>query len=268
MSDIDDDGRLVAFAEGKLDEAAARELQARLDVDAALRERLELIRKGGLQFDLAFRSLLAAAPVARMEKSLADLLEAHPIAGAKPWSRLWSGRSGPVAAAIALLIVGIAIGRFASFHPTSTPQQASSSESQDDWRDAVANYAELFTADSFAGHARDANAEASDLARLGGNLGVDLTPDRIAIAKGKFLGAQALNYDGAPLGLIAYADPNNRPILFCIIADGERDAGLKLESRGDFSLASWARGGRGYLVIERADQEQVADLARALMPKF
>ena len=43
MSEIDDDSRLVAFADGELDEAAARKLQARLAVDAALRERLALI---------------------------------------------------------------------------------------------------------------------------------------------------------------------------------------------------------------------------------
>jgi len=39
--------------------------------------------------------------------------------------------------------------------------------------------------------------------------------------------------------------------MFCIIANEAPAAPMRSERRGELSLASWSRGGRGYLVIGR-----------------
>ena len=269
MNEYDDEGSLVAYADGKLDEAAARQLEARIAVDPALRDRLTLIQNGGLPFASAFQTLLAAAPVARMEEALSALLAAHPLpAPGKNSPSPWRP-AARMAAAVALVVFGIGLGRLAPFWPTSSPQPVASSDKvPEDWRDAVAEYASLYTADTFATRPRDASAEAKDLEQLGAKLGVALTPDRVAISDGEFRGAQILSYGGAPLGQIAYADPTGLPILFCIMADNEPDAAIKVEPRGEYSSASWARAGRSYMVIARAPQDQVAHLAAELIPRF
>ena len=259
MDEMNDDATLVAFVDGRLDGDAARALRARLAGDAALGVRLALIRDGGALVAPAFQALLATAPVDAMQNSLARMLSA-PAARARRREPLtfWT-RGARVAAALALIAVGIAIGRLA---PTSF------TGAREDWRDAVAEYSGLYTARTFADTPPDAARELGDLARLGGEIGFDLPPDRIALANARFRGVQILNYNGAPLGQIAYVDPTGVPIFFCIIANGQPDAALQKASRGNMSMASWASGGRGYVVIARAPQAQVAEMAAALKPRF
>jgi anti-sigma factor RsiW len=269
MSEIDDDGLLVAFADGKLDVAASHALEGRLAVNAALRDRLADIRNGGVPFAPAFEALLATAPVARMEESLRALLNARPVSVAPNIAPFAWNRFTRVAAAITLLFLGIGLGRLAptwSRPPSQTV--ASSTTSPEDWRDVVAKYASLYTEDTFAAPTRDLAMEAAELDRLGAKVDVNLTPDRVSLANEEFRGVQILSYDGAPLGQIAYVDNSGRPTLFCIFANGAPDSAVKRESRGDYALASWASGGHGYMVIARGSQDQVAELAATLMPKF
>ena len=66
-----------------------------------------------------------------------------------------------------------------------------------------------------------------------------------------FTVAFMLSYKGSPLAAIAHVDAEGSPVMFCIIADDAPDAPMRSERRGELSLASWSRGGRGYLVIGR-----------------
>ena len=67
----DEDGRLVAFIDGVLDESARTALEERLAIDPALSERLTRLQDGGRPFAQAFNALLEEAPVQRLETSLA-----------------------------------------------------------------------------------------------------------------------------------------------------------------------------------------------------
>jgi hypothetical protein len=95
-----------------------------------------------------------------------------------------------------------------------------------------------------------------------------LTPERIALANLQFKGAQIFSYDGAPLGQLGYLDPATGPVLFCIIRDAEADAPIKAETREGFAVASWARAGRGYMLIGRLPVNQMAELANSLERRF
>ena len=79
-----------------------------------------------------------------------------------------------------------------------------------------------------------------------------------------FTVAFMLSYKGSPLAAIAHVDAEGSPVMFCIIANDARDAPMRSERRGELSLASWSRGGRGHLVIGRIPEERTAAFAETL----
>ena len=83
-----------------------------------------------------------------------------------------------------------------------------------------------------------------------------------------FASSRLLSYEGAPLGEIAYVDAHSSPVLFCVIANGGADTPNHSEKHGDLALSSWSHDGRGYLVIGRLPEEQVAELAQTLQARF
>ncbi|RFB81444.1 hypothetical protein [Methylovirgula sp. 4M-Z18] len=262
VSEMDDDAVLVAFVDGKLDDAATIALQARLANEPDLLLRLTQIRAGDVAFAPAFEALLAQAPTTRLEASLSQLLASHPVQAA-PRARGWR-----VAAALALLACGIVLGRFAPSWVAAPQSFIAANEQKEDWRMAVAEYAALYTTETFAGSPPDASAQADELARLGEKVGLTLRPDRIALSDAQYRGAQILAYGKAALGQIVYTDAAGHPILFCMIANGEADTGPHSENRGAFSSVAWAHDGRGYILIAPLPREKVAQMADALVPRF
>ena len=123
----------------------------------------------------------------------------------------------------------------------------------------------LYTAETFAPVAASPGA---GLSLVGAKLGLDLTPERVALANLQFKGAQIFDFHGAPLGQMGYVDAINGPVLFCIIGNGEPDAGMKAESLGEFAVASWSRAARGYLLIGRLPVGEMAELADSLERRF
>jgi anti-sigma factor RsiW len=105
------------------------------------------------------------------------------------------------------------------------------------------------------------------LALLSQKLGVALTPTSVALPDLTLKRADMLAYDGAPLGQVAYLDGAG-PVVFCIISNGEKDAPVSVEKRDDVTLASWGRGGRGYLVAGRLSPQRATALAQTLSARF
>jgi anti-sigma factor RsiW len=70
------------------------------------------------------------------------------------------------------------------------------------------------------------------------------------------------------MGEIAFVDTLGTPVLLCVIADGGADTPNHSEKRGELALTSWSRGGRGYLLIGRLPEDQVAGLAETLKVRF
>ena len=95
---------------------------------------------------------------------------------------------------------------------------------QDDWRQAVVGYMELYTPDTFVLPNPDSAAEARQLQAVSAKIGVDITPDKVAVPGLRYRTAFNLSYDGAPLAGIAYTHAGGAPVLFCVIANGELDA--------------------------------------------
>jgi anti-sigma factor RsiW len=264
MNADDDDAALVAFIDGELDEPTRRTMEARLASETNLRERLALLQDGGRPFAAAFQTLLEQAPVARLKASLPNSDDAIGQSPARRSPMFRLSRLG-AAAAIVLFGLGVAVGRLGPALLAPVGGEVTAGDQQEDWRQAVAEYMALYTSDTFdaAGPAGE-----GELAAVGAKIGLTLNFDRIALNDVEFRDAQILNYEGAPLGELAYVDPASGPLLFCIIRNSEPDSGAKSENRRGFAVISWAKAGRGYMLIGRLPATRMAELADSLRRRF
>jgi anti-sigma factor RsiW len=251
----DDDERLAALIDDELDESQKYSLLSRLAQDDALRERLEELRQDRTRLASSFDALLAQAPLSRLRAAIpaADVdLPPRAKRTAFGWLELAAG------IAIGLLLAGAASWiEFRGFRPE-----------RETWRSAVMEYMELYTPDTFTPLTPDSAAQAKQLQAVSAKVGVDLTPDKVAVPGLRYRTALNFSYDGAPLAEIAYTDAAGSPVLFCVIANGEPDASPRTVTREGVSYVTWSRGGRSYMFVGRMPEQQLADLAHPIVTRF
>lgn len=249
-----DDERLAALIDNELgpDEKAA--LLERLSRDEALRDRLTAMRADRDRLAGAFDALLAAAPVERLRGSLAAADR-----GSRPPRRRLSIGWLELAAGI---FIGVAIVGMASWLGLGPGSRG------DDWRQAVVEYVELYTPDTFALANPDDASAAKQLQAVSVRIGADLTPASVAVPGLRFRTAFNLAYDGAALAEIAYTAEGGEPVLFCAIANGAPDEPPRTATRNGQSYVAWARAGKSYMVVARMAAPQVADMAQTLVRRF
>ena len=248
----DDDAQLVALIDNELDESSRTALLARLAADERLRQRYEEFRQTGAPLAASLDELLKQAPLARLRAALpAEEPPRQP-------SRRFSG------IALRNLAAAIAIGILAAGAAAWVALSLGLLRERQDWRTAVVEYTNLFTNETFSPLNPDASLQAIELSALGARVGVNLTPESVALPGLQFTAAFMLSYNGAPLGVVAYVDPSGAPVLLCIIANGAPDAPMRSERRDNLSLAWWSRGGRSRLVIGRIPEERAVALAQTL----
>ncbi len=251
----DDDRKLTAYLDGELDEGERAALDARLEADPTLRARLDALRVAADRTRAAFAALLETAPLAPMKERLDAALAAAPARAAPFWSR----RAAAIAAAVAIIAFagGLGVGRWSAGSGDDLGEH-------EDWRQAVVEYMALYTPESFGEAASPRLGE--EIGMLSRRLDAPLDVDRLKADDLSPRRAELLQYDGAPLGQIGYLD-GATPVAFCILRDGEADAPLASSSRDGFAVASWAQGGRGYMLIGNIPIERLTALARSLKEK-
>jgi anti-sigma factor RsiW len=245
----DDDAELVALIDNELDESHRTALLARLAADEQLRRRYEEFRQTGAPLAASLDELLTQAPLPRLRAALP----------AEEALRQPSRRFGAIAlrelaagVVIGLLVAGAVAWAFGLFN------------GREDWRSAVVEYTDLYTTETFSPLNPNAALQAAELSLVGSKVGANLTPENVALPGLRFTTAFMLSHAGHPLAVIAYVDPSGSPVLFCIHANHAPDAPMQSERRGDLSLASWARNGRGHLVIGHIPEERAVALAQTL----
>jgi anti-sigma factor RsiW len=249
-----DDADLVALSDNELDSDARSRLLSRLEEDTALRKRYERLQKTDGLVIRTLDDLLKRAPLDRLRAAMAKA-EASPIA------RWRSGRTVlPFAAGIVVgfLAAGMAVWAVLTFAPQ---------EEREDWRTVVVEYMQLYTNETFALE-DTASSQEKKLSAIDEKLKLRLAPETLGIAGLRFRAAQLLEYDGAPLAEIVYLNAQGAPVLFCIIAGAGRDSRMQSETRGNLSLTSWSNDGRGYLVIGRVSEHEIAELAQTFQRRF
>jgi anti-sigma factor RsiW len=246
----DDDAELVALIDNELDESRRTALLARLAADERLRQRYEELRRTGAPLAACLDELLTQAPLARLRAALP----------AEEPPRLRSRRfSGITLRDLAAGMIGILAAGAAAWVALSLGLRE-----RPDWRTAVVEYTNLYTNETFSPLNPDASLQAIELSALGARVGVNLTPESVALPGLRFTVAFMLSYNGAPLGVVAYVDPSGAPVALCIIANDAPDATVRSDRRDNLSLAWWSRGGRSRLVIGRIPEERAVALAQTL----
>jgi anti-sigma factor RsiW len=248
----DEDAELVALIDNELDELAKGRLLPRLTANEALRRRYEELRNAGAPIAAAFDTLVEIAPLPRLRAALP--LQSAPRAVSRPFA-------GITLRELAACIVSFLLGAGAAAWIAMSVAPRGDHE---DWHAAVVGYTNLYTNETFSPLHPDAALQAVELSAVGARVGAHLTPENLALSALRFTVAFMLSFEGSPLGAIAYVDAQGAPVLLCIINNQSRDAPVRSERRSKLSLASWSRGGRGYLVIGHIPEAKAADLARTL----
>ena len=248
----DDDAQLVALIDKELDNSSRTALLARLAADELLRRRYEELRQTGEPLAASLDSLLEGAPLARLRAMIpTDKALRRP-------PRRFAGF------AIRDLAAGLIVGALAAGAAIWAASTFGLVDGREDWRTAIAEYAHLYTNETFTPFNPDAAMQATELSAVGARVGAKLTPENVTLPGLRFTTAFMLSYDGAPLGVIAYVDPSGEPVLLCIIANDAPDATMRSKRRDDLSLAWWSRRGRSRLVIGRIPEERAVAFAQTL----
>ncbi len=250
--DMPSDELLVAFLDGELEGAERAWIEALIKTDDAVTARYEFLSRSEMPFYDAFEPLLENAPASDLEAILAGL--PSPIA-AEPRARRWN-RRGFIAAAIGLIFVGAAADRaYLGLKDSSNESDGS------EWRSVVAEYLTLYTPETLANIASDARSQSEQLRSVGDKLGLALTIQAISLPDIPLKRAQVLQYDGKPLGQIAYLDPANGPLALCIVQSSRGTSEPRVEKRYGMNIVFWSDQAHGYMLVGHNPVDQLSGLA-------
>lgn len=229
---------LTAYLDGELAEGERRRIEEAVAADADLAARLEALDVPVGAAKPLFDALLDSAP------------ECPPVQSAARPSRLF-----PRMAAAGLLVLGIGIGVvWSPLAKRDTPS---------DWKMAVANYQVLYVPETLAGGPADPEHAATDLARLSGTLGRDLSR-AVSVEGLRFRRAQMLGLEAEPLVQIAYLGDDDVPFAICVTPVDDPSYAPRTEHLAGLAAAHWVADGFGFLVIGGDDLDFVRGVAARL----
>jgi len=272
------DEDLVAYLDGKFEKEDTEWLEREINMDRALMERLELMRRGNRSFAQAYDLLLKDAPNKRLKQILklaknpppppVRKTQPEPVTPMAPGDHVhrepWGG--WPVlAAAIVLLAVfagGLVTSRFVSL-PNELPQIAGVPVVQG-WRARVAIYQKLFVKETLARASQNAQVQSANLRAALANVGLDLSVGSLSVEPLDFKRAEVLNFKGKALVQVAYLFEGETPVSFCIIRSKKPAFGVKEEQREGLNIAHWRSDEYGFMVIGDVPQKDLNRIAKTL----
>jgi len=256
------DENLVAYLDGELSSDEHTVLARQIASDPDLQRRLLVLSGGNRPFKKAFEPLLAQAPEDRLKTMLSNLPAAHPARRTSAWKA-----AAAIAAAIMLFGAGLTTDRLVlnlGFSPTNLIPGAERQSDDDEWRQAVAEYLTLYSAETLASIPDDDAMRQRELDILKTKLALSLSAQEAAVPGLTFKRAQLFEYEGKPLGQIAYLDPGSGPVALCMIMSDDGNAPQQVEHRHGFNIVFWTQAGHDYMVIGRMPITRLQDLAKDL----
>jgi anti-sigma factor RsiW len=266
------DADLGAFLDGELPPAQAQWVESWLARDAELRRRRDVLAQDGGAITDAFEALLAQAPEARLKQMLFGLpgyrVERPAANDRRPFFLLRSRpRLALLAAGIAFFAAGVLVDRFLPEWREAAGIEVGS-DSEDEWRQAVAEYMSLYTPETIVGISDDPSHMEHELAAIGTKLGINLPPSEVSLPGIALKRAQILQYDGKPLGQVAYLDPRDGVTALCIYSDSHQDIAPTTEQRAGLNIVHWASHGRAFMLVGRKAMPELRDLASLLSQRL
>jgi anti-sigma factor RsiW len=255
------DEELTAFLDGELPQPEMARIEALANEDEEVAARIEFLANGSMPFSEAFAPLLDEAPKQRLEAMLAAI--PAPAAAAASAERSTITRRGLFGALAASLAVGIIADRAYLGIGRSIGKDEGS-----EWRSVVAEYIALYTPDTLAGPVPPADVQTAQLARVDGKLGLNLSPETVALPGVDFKRAQLLEYDDHPLAQIAYLDPESGPLALCIIRSDKGAKQPDIEGRKGMNVIYWSTATHAFMLIGHAPVDRMREIADAVRPKL
>jgi len=255
------DVELTAFLDGELSGEQRTSVQEWLNEDDDVRARLSRLASGGRPFREAFDLLTEGVPYSRLEGMLASIDRSKPVA-----ARRWQVSLLAGAAVIAAFVLGVVVDRLVLPAPTTGIEQREAVS--ENWRQAVAEYFGLNTADTLAAVPDDDAARVRELKAVGDRLNLSLTMPRLALSGLTLKRADLFSFDGHPLAEVLYLDPQDGPVALCIIANGAPDTAITTERREDRNVVFWQSRGRGFLLIGRTAPGKLRQRAETIAARF
>jgi anti-sigma factor RsiW len=251
-----EDGILVAYVDGELSEALAREVEAASERDVELRRRIALLRLSGSVAREAFRA------------SREEILPRHPAQKSvhthrSPAKRFHALRQLALAVAASVLIAIAGFGATMMWRGKSVEANFA-----DSLLDEVAEYHAVFARETE--HQVEVKADRLDeieawfSERLRRRLRVpDLTERGLA-----FRGARLLVVEKQLVAELVYSsgDDPNRPLALCIVSHPSEGIPLKMKEHDGINLALWGDDSFVYVLAGWLDSPTLAVLAAELKP--
>jgi len=252
MSEISDE-MLTAYLDGEIDTETSERITQAIEHDPELASRLRRLQIPMPAIRETFDKVAASAPMSDLE----DLINAENEITSG--SRLHPGRLAfwglaAVASILLALGMGMLVGR--SVLP---------SDSDRDWRVAVAEYQALYVEDTLRFVDEDLEERSQGVERVTAELGIDVPHETLEGVDGlAFKRAQILRWQDRPLGQFAFLDDKGEPFAFCATATDDADQPIETTWLKDLAVSSWINGGTAFMVIGGTDPSFNATIAERL----
>lgn len=249
------DEAIVAWLDGEMDAQEAGAFEQRLKRDEPLSARTAELMRSNQPFADAFEGLLDAAPEARLQQNLAQLLAQTPVP--EP-ARGQVSRRTLIAASLSFLMIGSGMGYFA--RPENSARRESATI-----RDLEAQYMSLYDAQTLADVDNSAAVMTRSLARTASEMGLRLSVRQLTLPDAQLKSIRLLRYDTTPIVQIAWDHPEDGPLALCISREPlQNPTALQEETRHGMHLAWWHERGYQYVLIGRSAPAQLQLRARDL----
>jgi anti-sigma factor RsiW len=254
------DEQLTAFLDGELPQQEMARIEALANEDEEVAARIEFLANGSMPFRDAFAPLLDEAPKQKLDAMLAAIPAPAAIAKTERSIITRRGLFGALAASLAVGIIAdrayLGIGRNLGRDEGS------------EWRSVAAEYIALYTPDTLAGPVPPADVQTAQLARVDSKLGLNLSPEAVALPGVDFKRAQLLEYDDHPLAQIAYLDPETGPMALCIVRSEKGAKEPDIEGRKGMNVIYWSTATHAFMLIGHAPVDRMREIADAVRPKL
>ncbi|HEY0422624.1 MAG TPA: anti-sigma factor [Rhodopila sp.] len=251
---VPDDMTLMAFADGELDQATARDVSEFIARDLDAQDKVRQFQQSADLVRAVF-----AQPHFRQPSPVRRKVRRSPVAFA-PFSR---PRYSLIAASLALFLVGMGAGAGVIL---VNPGPSFSERLLDE----VADYHTLYAREAEHQVEVPANRLAHIETWLGNRLHRPLAVPDLSARGLTFVGARLLSVDGAPVAQLLYHAPGreHQPVALCIAADKTPDAAVRGEEYSGVHEVTWSRGGYSYVIAGWETNDFLVSLAAELEPKF
>ncbi|CUH47196.1 hypothetical protein [Ruegeria atlantica] len=242
------DETLRAYLEGNADAAEAAAIEAAIETDLALEQRLMTLDPLAPVVQSVFENIPADAPQLELPQPMQ-------VSTADASGGLW--RLMAVAASVAVVAVS------ATFWATRPEPMG--------WAEQAAIYQSLYSPDTIESLDSSPVALDAQFARAEAQLGRSLNRDTLETLPGLELKrAQVLSFKGKPLIQVVFADDQGQPLAFCVIRQGEGAPAkdVKLAAISGVATATWAQDGYGYMLIGSSEQTDLDQQLNILTTTF